>query len=110
MLREIVEAKQQGIYGVRIVGNFWGGKYYESGIDSIFVLASSSSEAKKIAEKNVDLITEFQKNKILHGGKRALRKKDNVKIKIGGTEPKLTSMKSFDKTLTSNNKFEKVEL
>jgi len=109
MFKELFEAKQS-IYSVHIVGNFWGGRYYEQGLDSIFVLASSPSEAKKIAEKNVDLITEFQKNKILHGGKRALAKKDNVKIKIGATEPKLTSMKFFRNTLTKNNKFEQISI
>jgi len=55
----------QKIYSVNAIGNFWGGRYYEEGLDSFFVLVSSNREAKEIALVNVYAITEMFKNKIL---------------------------------------------
>jgi len=99
-----------GLYAVKCIGNFWGGSRYEQGLDLIYVLANSPEEAKKIAENNIDTVTEHFKNKILKGKKRALAKSDNVKVKIGVGMPKLTTNTSFHKTLTKSGKFENINL
>ena len=38
----------ESIYQVKVRANFYGGKYYETSIDSIFVKASSTAEAKRL--------------------------------------------------------------
>jgi len=106
---DILEKKEEkgGIYTIRVTGNFYGGKYYETGIDSFFVLASSSEEALKLAQNNVDTITDMFKGK-KYNGKPAIAKKDTIKIKVSGEAPKLSGMKKAKKVLTKNNKFEAV--
>lgn len=107
----ITEEADPQIYQVTVSGNFYGGKYYENGLDSIFVLAHSPQEAKKIAQDNVAGVEDHFRNKVYQGGKKAISKNDKHKFstKDIGTA-KLTSNKSFHKTLTTSGKFEKVSI
>ena len=105
MLREILESvinESEGMYSVTILGNFYDAGKYQQSTDVIFVLANSPEEAKEIANNSIDIITDVQKNKILAGGKRVLRKKDTAKIKIGASEPKLNSNTRTKKVLTKD--------
>ena len=72
------------MFQVRVRGNFYGGKYYEVGIDSIFVLASSPEEAKQISEKNIAAVEQHFRNKRYRKGTKtiaAIAKKDKHKMK-----------------------------
>jgi len=104
------EEKSQGIFEVSVLGNFYAGKFYEWGLDKIFVLASSPDEALKLAKRNIDEITLMFKNKKFRNGKKALQKRDHKKIEIPQTPPKKTTMTKLKKVLTQNNKFEEVDL
>jgi hypothetical protein len=106
---EINESKMD-IYGINAIGNFYGGKYYEQGMDTFFVLASSPKEAKEISSKNIDTITNMFKNKKYSNGKYAISKKDNVPVKIGISEPKPVGRTGGKKILTKSGKFEEVSL
>jgi len=76
-LEEILnEEVTEKLYMVRVRGNFYGGKYYETGLDSIFVLASSPEEAVKIGKDNVEAVEQHFRTKKVHGGKLAIAKKD----------------------------------
>ena len=97
------------IFLVGAIGNFWGGKYYETGLDSFFVLARTPEEAKEIADKNVQVVTQMFKNKILHNKKRALRKDDKTLVKITD-RVKETNMSSHKKVLTKDGQFINVNL
>lgn len=103
------ESKEEGIYSVPAIANFYGGKYYEQGIDTFFVLASSPEEAKKIAGDNVDVVDKMFRNK-KYKNKNAISKRDKVKVKIGTSKPKLTSNRKYRNTLTKNGIFELVDL
>lgn len=107
ILNEAMEHDQQ-LFLVRCRGNFYGGKYYETGLDSVFVLASSPDEAVNIANNNIDAIIEHFKNKRVHGGKPGMRRKDNTGVKI--VDAKQTSQSSHSKVLTSNGYIEPVNL
>ncbi len=109
LLKEVTKATED-IYQVECVGNFYGGKFYETGLDSIFVLADSSEAALNLAKKNIDVITAMFKEKKYVGGKKALAAKDKSKIKIATGKPKKTSMKKFKKVLTKNDKFEEIDI
>ena len=99
------------IYSIVAIGNFWGGRCSEQGMDLFFVAANSPSQAKEIAEHNVETITEMFKNKILYKGKkRALRKSEKNLIKIGAREPKPSCMNGYNKVLTEKGIFEEVTL
>lgn len=69
MLKE--EVSKESIYTVKTLGNFYGGKYYETGVDSIFVLAASPEEALTLAKKNIDVITAMFKEKKYTNGKKS---------------------------------------
>ena len=102
---------KEKIFSVIAVGNFWGGKYYEKGLDCFFVLASSAEEAKGIAKQHPDEILTMFKGKIYAKGKKpAIRKSDNCPIHIGTQTPTTTTMKSYRKVLTTNGKFIKVNI
>lgn len=67
-------------YLVRCYGNFWGGKYYESGIDSIFVFAEDEQDAVSIAKANKGAVLDHFKNKRVGSGERkrpAIKRDDN---------------------------------
>ena len=99
------------IFSQSIIGNFYSSGKYQESLDTIFIKAKDIKSAKKLAEQNIEVIQDMFKNKILHTGKKpALRKKETSLIKIGATDAKDSKMTSFHKVLTSNNKFEKVEL
>lgn len=103
------------IYQVPVIGNFWSGKYYVQGIDSVHVLASSSEEAKKIAQDNLDQVKEhFLNKKYPHGNmggtKPALRRDNPGPIRIGASNPKPTTMTQYSKTLTIQGSFIPVDL
>jgi len=110
MLREILESvqKKPGIYAVRIIANFVRGSIVKQDMDVIFVLSDSEENAKKLAEKNKEVIADMFKSKILQNKKPAMRKKENYPIKVGSA--KLTEKNSFRKVLTDNNRFEQVSL
>lgn len=92
---------EQKLWMVKFIGDFWGGKYYETGIDSMFVLASSSEEAKQLAANNMDAVVDHFSNKVYHGGKRALRKGD-TKVRLAGGDAKETDQRKYKKALTAN--------
>jgi len=94
----------QHLYMVRCIGNFWGGKYYETGIDSIVVAASSSDEAVQLANSNIDAVIEHFHNKRIGARKRpALRRNDNT-VRATDTVKEL-SQTEFHKVLSSNGTF-----
>ena len=98
------------IYSVTAIGNFYGGRYYEQGLDVFFVLARSSEEAKEISNNNIEEITEMFKSKVYQSGRKAIAKKDKCLIKVGATEPRLTSNTSFHKVLTEFDGFKSVNI
>lgn len=77
-VNESEDEPKQMLYMVSCISNFWGGKYYEQSLDSIFVLASSSEEAVSIAQNNQDAVLTHFKNKRYTNGKPALRKQETV--------------------------------
>ena len=68
------------IFQVRVRGNFYDGKYYATGMDSIFVLASSADEATRIAKDNVDALERHFRSKKYSSGKTAIAKNDQRKF------------------------------
>jgi len=106
---EVEGTAGQHLYMVRCRGNFWGGKYYEDGLDSIVVAAGSPDEAFQIANSNIDAVVEHFHNKKLGARKRpALRRKDN-KVKVTDTTKEL-SQTAFHKVLSSNGTFGSVNV
>lgn len=100
-----------GIYSVNAIGNFYNGSIYEQGLDSFFVLANTPEEAKEIALKFNTTVTDMFKEKRYGNAKRrAIRKSEPLNVKIGVGEPKLTSMTTFRKVLTSKGNFELVNI
>ncbi len=95
------------LYMVRCIGNFWGSKYYETGVDSIVVAASSADEAVDIARNNVDAIVDHFHNKRVKN-RPALRAKDN-KVKVTDTVKQLNQT-SWHKTLTRDGEFVEVNV
>lgn len=91
------------LFLVRVRGNFYGGKYYEDGVDSIFVLASSPDEAVKIAKDNVNSVEQHFRTKRVHGGKLAIAAKDQKHFtpeNVFGA--KVTTMTTHSKVLHKN--------
>ena len=110
--KQMNEGVEKGdkLFGVRMVGNFWGGKYYETGLDTIIVAAKDAAEAKKIAEDNLDAIVKHFHEKKLGSQKRpALRRKDN-KVKVGAGTIGQVKQRAFHKTLTRDGEFTNVDL
>jgi hypothetical protein len=102
---------QDTIFQVIIRGNFWGGKYYETGLDSIFVLATNKNEAMKIAKDNIDKVENHFRNKKYHNGKFAIGKKDKNKFKPDDVvQAKDSTQRKHNKTLTRTGKFKSVDL
>jgi len=100
-LEELKEAKEEDrLYFVRVRGNFYGGKYYEDGLDSILVLASSEEEAVANAKKHVDAVEKHFRSKKIYGGKLAIAKKDKKRFKADDIKgAKVTSTGSHNKVL-----------
>ena len=100
-LEELKENKEDRLYFVRVRGNFYGGKYYETGIDSILVQAASEQEAVATAKKHVDAVETHFRNKRYRKGEKsiaAIAKKDKRKFKADDIkDAKVT-------TNTTNNK------
>lgn len=84
------EEDKQSLFMITVRGNFYGGKYYETGLDSMFVLASSKEEALKIGKDNVSAVEKHFRAKKYVGGKMAIAKKDTVKF----TEKSIATAKS----------------
>lgn len=93
------EAKEQ-LFMVRVRGNFYGGKYYETGIDSLFVLANSPEDAVSIAKKNIKAVEEHFRNKRYANGKAAISKNDKKSFKAGDVvDAKPTKQQKHSKVL-----------
>ena len=101
----------QDIYQVIVRGNFWGGRYYETGLDSIFVLADDKEDARHIAKSNIEAVETHFRNKKLHCGKWDIAKKDQYRFKESciGTA-KLTTNKKYNKTLIRTGEFKQVTI
>ena len=104
ILRELYEnADSQQMYLVRVIGNFYGGKYYETGLDSIFVLASSDTEAVAIAKKNISSVETHFRNKKYTNGKKAISRNDKKHFKAGDIkDAKVTTQKEHRKVLKAD--------
>ena len=102
----------QAIYQVVCRGNFYAGKYYETGLDSIFVLADSPEEATQIAKNNVDAIVDHFHNKRYKVGSRSIPaiRKNDTQVAVSTHGAKQTNMTSLRKTLTADGKFIPVQL
>jgi len=101
----------QDIYQVIVRGNFWGGRYYEDSLDSIFVLADDKQDAVNIAKSNIEQVEVHFRNKRYYGGKLAIAKHDKYKFKERNICVAKTSyQKVYNKTLTKHGNFEKVNL
>lgn len=110
---EIIDAEVDldKMFMVTIRGNFWGGKYYEDGLDSIFVKAGSDKEAKEIAKMNIDKVEDHFRNKRYWHGKRAIALKDKHMFKDSDVcKVRPTKQKKHGKCLTKAGIFEAVDL
>ena len=97
------------IYGVRIRGNFYSGRFYEQGVDIVFVLAESEEEAKKISEDNIAAIEDMFRNKRVYQGRRAIKLSDKRKfLKSDIGLIKYSNMIHYDKVLNNEGNFIKV--
>ena len=102
---------KNNIYGVRVIGNFYGGSYYEQGLDVIFVLAKSEFEAKGISRKYIEVVEDMFRNKRYINGKLAIAKKDRRRFKPEDIKSSyVTNNISFHKVLTKRGKFENINL
>ena len=102
-LEESEEGGELNLYAVPFYGNFYGGKYYETGVDSMFVLASSPEEAKEIGAENIDLVMDHFKNKRYRVGSRSIRamQLNNKVLRLGGGPlPKPSKTRKHSKVLT----------
>lgn len=75
--------KGQNPYYVWCRHNFWGGKFYEVGSRSIFVLATSPEEASQFIINNLGVAeTYFRSLRIQRGSKkiRAVRRSEGYKL------------------------------
>ncbi|RLC08802.1 MAG: hypothetical protein DRI24_22795 [Deltaproteobacteria bacterium] len=102
----------QALYMVRCTGNFYAGKYRETGVDSLFVLAGSEDEAIGIAQNNKEAVVNHFLNKRLRNGARtvpAMVSKDAHSLKITNVA-KLTTQKQYNKALHSDGTFGPVDL
>jgi len=102
----------QKLYMVPFIGNFYDGKYYAQGIDSILVKASSPEEAKQLAGDNMEAVLDHFKHKRYRKGKGSISaiKRDDTYLKLGGGPAKETNQRVYRKALTSNGVFEPVNL
>ena len=104
ILRELYEgADSEQIFLVRVRGNFYGGKYYETGLDSIFVLAGSDKEAVAIAKKNIASVEKHFRNKKYANGKKAISRNDKKRFKADDiADAKVTKQKEHNKVLKAD--------
>lgn len=99
------------LFKVTIRGNFWGGRYYEAGLDQIFVKAGSDKEAKEIAQLNIDKVEDHFRKKRYHNGKRAITLKDKYMFKDSDvSKVAFSKQKKHGKCLTKAGIFEEVEI
>jgi len=111
LLKELNEATEDQLYFVKVMANFYGGKYYETGIDSILVLASSEQEAVDNAKKNVKAVEDHFRSKKLAGGKLAIAKKDTKHFTPDNIKSaKVTNNKKHNKVLKRDGSVGPVEL
>lgn len=98
------------VYQVRLRGNFWGGHYYEIGLDSIFVLAENAENARNITKSNILNVERHFRKKIYYGGKRAISKRDMHHFKDNdvGKATLSKNMMSYNKLLHINGVFGKL--
>ena len=92
------------LFMVRCIGNFFGGKYYETGMDSIFVAATSKEEAVELANNSIDAVVEHFHNKRVSGASHALRRKDN-RVRITGDAKPVPNQKQYNKALLRDGTF-----
>ena len=93
------------IYSISVIGNFYTNYKYQSSMDAFFVLAKSSDEAMKIAQNNIDVITDMFRNKRITKQKiRALRKSETIPVRLGKTAREV-NYNTYSKILTNNNEF-----
>ena len=110
-LEELINEQEteDKLFMVRVRGNFYGGKYYETGIDSLFVSASSPDEAVKIAKDNIEAVEQHFRTKKYHSGKMAIAKKDKKKFKPEDiVDAKVTKQVSHPKVLNRDGKVKPV--
>jgi hypothetical protein len=110
--KKVTESSEQALYLTTFMSNFYSGKYYQQGMDSMFVLASSPEEAKAIAGKNLGAALEHFKNKRYLVGSRktpAIRKEEKV-IKLGSGTAKATSQQKHGKVLQADGTVGPVDL
>ena len=95
------------VYQVRVRGNFWGGRYYEIGLDSIFVLAENESNAINITKSNIRNVERHFRKKKYHNGKMAISKRDMHHFKDIdiGKATLSKNMMSYNKLLHKNGIF-----
>jgi hypothetical protein len=102
----------QMLYQVRCIGTFYGGKYRETGMDSIFVLAGSEDEALQIAQSNKDAVVKHFLNKRYRkgsGSTPAMMPKHAGSLKIADSKP-FPKQRAYSKVLTSAGQFQPVNL
>ena len=96
------------LFLVRVRGNFYGGKYYETGLDSMFVLASSTEDA---AKKHIGAVEEHFRNKKYTNGKKAISRNDKKRFKPDDiSDAKATSQKEHRNVLKANGSVGPVKL
>lgn len=81
-----VREMKDKMFRVRVIGNFYGGKYYETGLETFFVNADTVDEARNLSESSISAITEMYKNKKYSNGRYALRKSETSSIKFGHSD------------------------
>lgn len=97
-------------YMVKCVGNFWSGKYYEQGIDSIVVYAENEQDAVRIAQENKDVVLNHFKSKRVGPGKRPAIKADDNYLKITNDAKPMLTQRSYNKALKSDGSIGPVNL
>jgi len=99
------------LYLQPFVSNFYSGKYYQSGIDSMFVLASSPEEATAIAKEHINAALEHFKSKRYRKGSGSIPalRKDETNIKVSSLA-KPSAQQSHNKVLTASGTVGPVDL
>jgi hypothetical protein len=109
---EEAEGREDKLYRVGFISNFYSGRYHDVGIDSMFVLASSPEEANKIAGSNLDAALAHFKAKRYTKGNRtvpAVSPKETF-IKLGRKDAKETEQRAHSKVLTRDGTVRPVNL